>query len=247
MKRVRAVIAEDEPLARRTLGEHLRGVPWIELVGDAADGGTAVELIDRERPDLVFLDIQMPVMTGLQVVKAIHHRPAIVFTTAFDEHAVSAFELEALDYLLKPFGRKRLSQALERIRGRVSAGGASQDLPQRLDAALAGAPLTRVLARDGDSMVPVIVADIVRVSAADDYSMLHVGARSHLVSVGLGGLAKRLDPERFVRVHRSHLVNLDHVVRVSPHDERRLLVRLSDGSEIVTSRSGAQLLRGLAL
>lgn len=246
MKPIRAVLAEDEPLARQTLTDYLESVEWIEVVGAAADGRSAVELIDDLRPDLVFLDIRMPVMSGLDVVRRVKHHPAVVFTTAFDEYAVTAFELEALDYLLKPFGHKRLGQALERIRGRLPTVP-SEDLPDRLQSAMASGPATRILVRDGEAMVPVTVNDIVRISAADDYSMLHVAGRNHLVGVGLGNLARRLDPARFLRVHRSHLVNIEHIVRVAPHDDRRLLVRLSDGSEILSSRSGAQLLRGLAL
>src|SRR5678815_281336 len=127
MTRVRALIVEDEPLARRTLREILADVPWLECVGEAESGLHAVEMIDTLTPDLVFLDIEMPELNGLQVLDRISHEPAVIFTTAYDRYAVSAFELEALDYLLKPFGRERCLAALERARRALPANGASGD------------------------------------------------------------------------------------------------------------------------
>ena len=174
MTRVRALIVEDEPLARRTLREILADVPWLECVGEAESGLRAVEMIDTLTPDLVFLDIEMPELNGLQVLDRISHEPAVIFTTAYDRYAVSAFELEALDYLLKPFGRERCLSALERARralpvnGGAAERGAAPTLVERARNVMAeSGPLTRLFVRDRDRIVPVAAAEsICRVSPA---------------------------------------------------------------------------------
>lgn len=241
--KVRVLIVEDEPLARRTLRELIAEASWLELVGEAADGLTAVERVDALRPDLVFLDVQLPELSGLGVLERIRHRPAVVFTTAFDRYAVAAFELEAVDYLVKPFGRSRFAAMLERVRRRL-AGGEPGPAVERARDALAGQPLRRLFARRGDRVIPIATARIVRIEAEGDYVAVHCGAdRPFLLSVSLADLEDRLDPERFERVHRSHLVNLDHVREMRSFDDRRLAIRLGDGSEVIASRTGSQRLR----
>jgi two-component system LytT family response regulator len=240
--KVRALIAEDEPLARRTLRELIAEAPWLELAGEAADGLTAVRQIDALRPDLVFLDVQMPELSGLGVLERIRHRPAVVFTTAFDRYAVAAFELEAIDYLVKPFGRTRFGAMLERVRRRLAAGGPAPPAERAHDA-LGRRPLTRLFARRGERVIPIPTEQVVRAEAEGDYVAVHAGGKPYLLAVSLADLEARLDPERFERVHRAHLVNLDHVREVRPFDERRLVIRLADGSEVVASRTGSQRLR----
>ena len=248
---IRALVVEDEPLARQTVRDFLAGEDWLELVGEAADGCTAVRLIDELRPDLVFMDVQMPGLTGLQVLERARHDPAVIFTTAHDAYAVPAFELEALDYLLKPFGRERFRRALERVRRQVlGAEARASDAPpvrERLAAALgARVPLARLFVRDRGRVVPLRAADITRLEADDDYVSVHAGGKSYLVHLTLNEFAAKLDPARFRRVHRSHVVNLDHVLTIEPFD-RRLLLRMRDGAEILASRSGSQLLRDLII
>ena len=240
--KVRALIAEDEPLARRTLRELIAEAPWLALVGEAADGLTAVERIDALRPDLVFLDVQMPELSGLGVLERIRHRPAVVFTTAFDRYAVAAFELEAIDYLVKPFGRTRFGAMLERVRRRLAAGGPAPPA-ERAQEALACRPLSRLFARRGERVIPIPTAQVSRAEAQGDYVAVYAGGKSYLLAVSLADLEARLDPERFERVHRAHLVNLDHVRELRAFDERRLVIRLADGSEVVASRTGSQKLR----
>jgi two-component system LytT family response regulator len=240
--KVRALIAEDEPLARRTLSELIAEAPWLDLVGEAADGLTAVERIDALRPDLVFLDVQMPELSGLGVLERIRHRPAVVFTTAFDRYAVAAFELEAIDYLVKPFGRTRFGAMLERVRRRLAAGGPAPPA-ERAQEALVRRPLSRLFARRGERVIPIPTAQVSRAEAQGDYVAVHAGGKSYLLAVSLADLEARLDPERFERVHRAHLVNLDHVRELRAFDERRLVIRLADGSEVVASRTGSQKLR----
>src|SRR5439155_1244546 len=158
-----AILVEDEPEARRSLREYLRGIDWIEIAGEAADGRTAVEMIDRLKPDLVFVDVQLPEMTGLRVLESVRHAPEVVFTTAYDQYAVAAFEIGALDYLVKPFGRERILKTAERLRQRLASGGVPAT--ERAKTAFASGPLARLFARRGDRIVPILARDIRRIEA----------------------------------------------------------------------------------
>jgi two-component system LytT family response regulator len=238
------VIAEDEPQARRTLCQYLKQADWIELVGEASDGAEAVRLVDEREPELLFLDVRLPELTGLQVVERIRHRPALVFTTAHDRFAVAAFELGALDYLLKPFGAERFRRMLERVRAHLDVA-AAPDAVERTRLALAKAPLRRLFARSGARIVPIPVESIRRIQGAGDYAEIHSAVGQFLLQVSLGELLSRLDPERFRQVHRSHIVNLDHVRDMRPYDERRLLITLEGGEEILASRKASEELRRL--
>jgi two-component system LytT family response regulator len=241
---VRAVIAEDEPQARRTLRGYLVGVDWIELAGEASDGASAVRIVDDLEPDLLFLDVRLPELSGLEVVKHIQHRPALVFTTAHDRFALAAFELGALDYLLKPFGRERFARMLERVRAHLDVL-AADDAVERTRLALSPEPLRRLFARSGARIVPIPVESIRRIQAAGDYAEVHCAAGVFLLQVSLGDLLSRLDTERFRQVHRSHIVNLDHVSQIEPYDERRLMITVAGGGEILASRKASEELRRL--
>lgn len=247
---IRAVVIEDEPLARQTIKDFLQGEDWLKVVGEAADGDRAVTLIDELHPDLVFLDVKMPGLTGLQVLENIKHDPEVVFTTAYDDHAVTAFELEALDYILKPFGRERFHQMLTRVKLRLVDSKRDDELSVRERAlhALKTKPvehLQRLFVRDRHCrLVQVRAAEITRLVGADDYVELHIANKSYLVKITMNELEQRLNPKHFLRVHRSTIVNLDHVISCEPID-RRLRLTLSDGGEVVASRSGSQTLRDL--
>ena len=253
MTKIRVLVVEDEPLARRTLREMLVEVPWLECIGEAETGARAVEMIDGLEPDLVMLDIEMPELNGLQVLDRITHEPAVIFTTAYDRYAVSAFELEALDYLLKPFGRERCLAALERARRALPANGVAAEplapsLVERARHVLGeSGPLTRLFVRDRDRIVPVSTAEIERLEAADDYVDVHTRSRSYLVYLTLNDFERRLDPERFIRVHRAHIVNLDFVKQLVPFDGSRMQIEMRDGTKILASRTRSKELRQLAI
>jgi two-component system LytT family response regulator len=239
---VRALICEDEPLAMRAMKEYLKDVPWIEVVGEATDGKQALRLIHKLEPDLLFLDVRMPGMTGVEVLEAVEHRPAVVFTTAFDEYAISAFDLGAVDYLVKPFGRDRLVRTLDRVRvrlvGEARAEAVGRGVSRRGYA-------ERLFARHRGAVVPLAVADIARFDAVDGGVRVVTPRGSFELDVTLGEVEERLDPGDFVRVHRGHIVNLGHVVSIRRYDDRRLQLRLDDGSTIVASRRGSQQLRSV--
>ena len=239
---VRAVMVEDEPHARDSLREYAAEVEWLTLVGEAGDGAEAVRLIDRLEPDLVFLDVYLPELSGLQVVERIHHRPEIVFTTAYDRFALTAFEVGALDYLLKPFGRQRFQTMLQRVRRRF--GASATPATERARAAF-GSPLRLLFARTRDGIVPIDVRAVRHIQASGDYVEVHGESGSHLLHMSLGELASRLDPELFLQVHRSHIVNLEAVELLRPFDARRFLIKLRDGKEILASRAASELLRRL--
>jgi two-component system LytT family response regulator len=242
--RVRALIAEDEAPARDSLRDYLAETPWIEVVAEAVDGRSALALADEHRPDLLFLDVRLPELSGLEVARRIRHPAEIIFTTAFDRFAVAAFEIGALDYLVKPFGRERLAAAIARVRARM--GQTSVHAGERVRSSLSPGHLGRLFARHGDRIVPIAVDGVRRIQAQGDYVEVHAEQGVFLLHVTLAELAARLDPARFRQVHRSHIVNLDSVAHLKPHDDRRLAILLKDGTVVVASRAASEELRRLA-
>ncbi|HEX6085008.1 MAG TPA: response regulator, partial [Thermoanaerobaculia bacterium] len=210
---IRVLIVDDEPIARRGIRHHLRGEAGLEVIGECGDGAAAIDAIAELAPDLVFLDIQMPEVGGFDVVEAIGvaRMPAVVFVTAYDEHALRAFDVHAVDYVLKPIDRHRFRTAVERARRRLA--DAPGQLDRRIAAALgelgrAAHDYAKRLAIKGDGRVVLVDVDEVdRLEAAGNYVEVHSGARHHLVRETMASLEARLDPARFVRVSRSSIVN----------------------------------------
>ncbi|HEX9564765.1 MAG TPA: LytTR family DNA-binding domain-containing protein [Gemmatimonadaceae bacterium] len=242
--KVRTAVVDDEPIARSGLRALLARVDWIDVVAEAANGPDAVDIIDRVQPDLVFLDIQMPGLSGIDVLRRARHAPHVVFTTAYAQHAVVAFELGALDYILKPFGWERLSTALERSRAAIGEP-VSSPAADRLAEALGKGPMSRLFVRSGPAIIPVPVGDVAWFQADGDYVVAHTGRARHVMHVSLNRLESRLDPVRFARIHRAHIVNLDHVTAFRPQVKGRLVAQLRDGSQLSVSRARARELRSL--
>jgi two-component system LytT family response regulator len=246
---VTAVVVEDQPLARAHLVEMLAGIDGVECVGEAGDGDAGLELLGAVRPDLVFLDIDLPGMSGIEVLRRATPRPWAIFTTGYDQHAVTAFELQAIDYVLKPFGAERLGEAVARALERIhmAAGAETDDSSSQVDR-VAGAldpheVLTRIFVSSRGRIVPLHLEEVEHLRAQGDYVELRTDARVHLVRTPLQHLLARLDPARFVRVHRSHAINLDHVAAFVPTADGRLRVELASGATVVTSRKQAPRLR----
>ena len=235
--RLRGLIADDEPLARRTLREHLRDLDWIDVVGECGDGLSAIRAVDELRPELLFLDIRMPGASGIAVAEQIAHRPYIIFTTAYDRYAVTAFEIGALDYLLKPFGRERVHAVLARAREALEHGLPA--VAARAHVLTAAKPLSHVFVKERGRMLAVALERVERLEACDDYVALYAEGRRHLLHARLHDLAARLEPSRFVRVHRSHVVNLGFVTAIEPRDGARSTIILSSGARVPASRAGS--------
>lgn len=241
--RVPTLIVDDEPIARAGLRRMLGGIDWVDCVGEAANGPAALEAIAAQKPELVFLDIQMPGLSGIDVMRLLVPPPYVVFTTAHAEHAVSAFELGAIDYLLKPFGSERLQASLERVR--AALGEPRGALLDRLGEALSRRPMSRLFVRTGRNIVPVAVSTIGWFEAVGDYVAAHAGATQHLLHLSLNRLEERLDPQLFARIHRTHIVNLDHVAAFRRQLTGHVVAELRDGTALAVSRAKAQELRHL--
>jgi len=237
---MRVLVVDDEPPARRKLMNFLREERDVEIVGEAGNGAKAAALIEELEPDVVFLDVQMPGMTGFEVLETLGGRvPLIVFVTAYDQYAVKAFEVHALDYLLKPFDRDRLQTCLSRVRDQISrsAGADLQARMQKLIAEATGrAYATRLMVKHHGRVVFLQIRDVDWIKALANYVELHVGAQTYMIRETLNSLESRLDPDLFARVHRSVIVNLDRIKELQPWSHNDYLVILKDGTEIRMSR-----------
>lgn len=241
---LRVVAVDDEPLALRRLELALMCVPGVELAGACGDGRTAVEIVRSLKPDILVLDVRMPGLGGFEVVKSLrdlHPLPEIIFLTAFEEHAVRAFDVRAADYLVKPVAFERLREALKTAAARIGARDADHRFARlerlleqaRLDAAGTPDPWLREFwVKERDGLVRLSVDDVERFEASGDYVVAHACEREHLLRESISGLAARLDPARFIRVHRSAIVSAPHVRRVARKSRRGLAVVMASGAQV---------------
>lgn len=243
--RVRTLVIDDMSVARRLLITLMGRVSWVELVGEAGDGASALTSISTMRPDLLFLDLNLPDMNGLEVVRRMSHPADVVLTTAYDEFAIPALQLGVIDYLLKPFGKVRFREALERVRARQFARTAPVATTRA--ATHRDIPRETLFVRNNVGLVPIQLGEVHRVEARGDGSVLWVGTQASCSTIGLGAIAALLDPARFVRVHRSHMVNLEWMASMREYDQRRFMIVMKDGTTVVASRAGTRLLRSLVL
>ena len=242
---MRTLIVDDEAPARERLKRYLAELQIVEVIGEACDGVQAVEMIEALWPELVLLDIQMPGLDGFDVIEALEDPPAIIFVTAYDQYAIRAFEVHALDYLLKPFSRQRLAQALERAREALTEG---QDLGAQLRPLLEGLAaegryLTRLAVRDRESILVLDARQVDWIGIDDEQVVVHVGDRAFPVRRTLTELETRLDPNHFFRAHRSAIVNLDRIQEIIPWFKGSHVLRLTTGAEVDLSRAQARALR----
>jgi len=245
---LRVLIADDETVARRRIRRLLAPEADMVVAGECADGAAAVNAIATDSPDLVFLDVQMPELDGFGVLRAIDPAalPAIVFVTAFDRYALRAFDVHAIDYLLKPFTPERFRLALDRARARIRRADVDPGLAS-LAATLRRPPryLSRVPVRSKGRIVLVDLSTVDWIEAADNYVRLHAGRREFLLRETLAGLEKRLDPERFARIHRSAIVQVDRIHELHPASHGDMDVVLKDGTVLTLSRTWRYQVRGL--
>ncbi len=240
--KIRTVIVDDEDLARDRMQTLLAEQPDIEIVGLCSDGTSAIETIERERPDLVFLDVQMPGMDGFEVVENLDpsRMPAIVFVTAYDGHALRAFEINALDFLLKPFDQTRFEKALERARGQVNRDRSSL-IDARLVSLLEGLHEERkyperLIVKSGGRVFFVRTEDIDWVEASGNYVKIHAKGEAHLIRESMKNMEAKLDAKTFVRIHRSAIVNIDRIKELEPWFHGEYVVIMRDGTRLTASR-----------
>ncbi|HEX8152678.1 MAG TPA: LytTR family DNA-binding domain-containing protein [Thermoanaerobaculia bacterium] len=236
---MKVLIADDEPLARERIRELLAGRADVAIAGEARDGEEALRLVLELAPDLLFLDVQMPALDGFEMLAQLDAPPPTIFVTAYDEYAVRAFEVNALDYLVKPFNRARFDAAFERARSRA---------PEQFRAAVDGLPkprLTRFVVRTPEQIYFVKPADVRWLDSAGNYVRLHTANGEHLVRGSIREMEERLDPDVFVRVHRSTIVQLDAIEKLEPWFHGEFVITLVDGTRITSSRSYSSRLRDL--
>src|SRR5262245_66426839 len=246
---LRVMIVDDEAPARSLLREYLAAEPDVELAAECTNGFEAVKAIADLGPDLVLLDVQMPKLDGFEVLELLEQPPAVVFVTAYDEYALKAFEVHAVDYVLKPVSRERLAEALAHARARLAGAAETPATPSAVSlAATARAPgqfVERILVKDGAKVNVIPVARLDFIEAQDDYAAIHAEGRMHLKPRPLAEVADGLDPDRFVRIHRSYVLNIERIARIEPFAKDSRVAILHDGKQLPVSRAGYARLREL--
>ncbi len=246
-KKIGALIVDDEELARHVIRELLQAHPEIEVLAECANGFEAVKAVAEHKPDLMFLDVQMPKLNGFDVLELTGTDISVIFTTAYDQYAMRAFDVHAVDYLLKPIGKERFEAALERAKSRLSKK--IQKMPSPPELAAAARPpqqfLERLVVKDGTRVTLIPVAKLDYAEAQDDYVALASQGKKHLKQQTIASLEACLNPECFVRIHRSYIVNLERVARIEPYGKDSRLAILTDGSRLPVSRAGLARLKSL--
>ncbi|MBL7994337.1 response regulator transcription factor [bacterium] len=237
--KIRALIIDDEPPARKKIRHLLKNESRVEIIGEAGDGLTAVEAIDRLKPNLIFLDIQMPKMSGFEVLQAVEKKPLVIFTTAYDQYALKAFDVRALDYLLKPFDETRFQEALDRV---IDTRKDQNEVHQKITDLLEEfqsqqTHIHRLLLKSSGKIFFVKTDDIQWIEAEEKYVHLHTTKECYLHRETMNSLASKLDPKQFIRVHRSYIVNLDSVKELQPWSHGDYVIILKDGAKLNLGRS----------
>lgn len=238
------MIVDDEKLARDLLREYLENFPDIQLVGESEQGTDAVEKIDKLKPDIVFLDVQMPGMTGFDVLEDIEHEPYVIFTTAYDQYAIKAFEKNAVDYLLKPLDEERFRTSINRALKRKSLEHSTiEDLLQSLRSERKGPFDSHIFVQKSEKLFNLPVEEIVYLEASGDYTIITTKADQFVSSSGIGKLEEILNPEVFIRVHRSTIVNVNYLKEIERHFNGGMVVKMQNGKSFPVSRTYAKLIR----
>jgi two-component system LytT family response regulator len=242
---MRVIIIDDEPLARSIVKEYLQHYPQVELVQECGDGFEGLKAIQQYKPDCIFLDIQMPKINGFEMLELVDEPPAIIFTTAFDEYAIKAFEAHAVDYLLKPFSKERFDKAIQKWMDQQNNHSATSNDPLLDEAARSPQQRNRIVVKTGNNIKIIPVQDITYLEAADDYVKIHTKEGVFLKNKTMGHFETQLEEAQFVRCHRSFIVNVQQVTRIEVHDKDNHIVVLRAGQSIPVSRNGYARLKKL--
>lgn len=244
MESIKVIIIEDEELGRELIKNYLKDREDIEIIAECENGFEGIKQIQEKKPDLIFLDIQMPKLNGFEMLEILDDRPEVIFTTAYNQYAIQAFELNAIDYLLKPFSRERLIEALDKARKRLLSKQSQSEKIRNL----VQQPLEEIIRRvvvKSNSKIHVIPVDKIRyLEAQDDYVMIYTLDGKHLKQATMKYFEKHLDPDEFMRVHRSYIIRLEQVVQLEPYGKDNYVAKLKDGSSVKISKSGFKNLKG---
>ncbi|MBY0426416.1 MAG: LytTR family transcriptional regulator DNA-binding domain-containing protein [Cytophagales bacterium] len=246
MTTISAIIIDDEPLARDLIRQYLTEFPWIELVEECGDGFQGLKAIQEKQPDLVFLDVQMPKITGFELLELLENPPVIIFTTAYNEFAIKAFEMNAVDYLLKPFAKERFRQAIEKAKLSIhSKKEYTNNLIQlqRESMPLGTEKLLRVVVKNGAKIHVMPVSEIIYIAAEDDYVMIHTQSAKYLKQQTMKHFENALDTSLFVRIHRSYMVNIDYISQLEQYEKESYRLILKNKEILPVSKSGHSILK----
>jgi len=246
--KIRVLIVDDESLARSLVRTYLSDIPGVEILWECENGFDALKVIQEQKPDLIFLDIQMPKIDGFELLEVLDHKPEIIFTTAFDQYAIKAFEKNAADYLLKPFSKKRFQQALEKARLRISTPSPSRETPSQIDKLQQHfddeqSKLERIITRLGSKITVIPVEKIWYFEAADDYVMIHSELGQHLKEKTMKYFEGHLPDDRFIRIHRSYIVNISEIKSLELYSKDSYIAILKNGEKLKVSAEGYRRLR----
>jgi two-component system LytT family response regulator len=245
---MKAVIIDDEPLARSMVREYLQHHPAIEVVQECSDGFEGIKAIQHHQPDLVFLDIQMPKINGFEMLELIEQPPAVIFTTAFEEYAIKAFEAHAIDYLLKPFSKERFDKAIRKWQQQSRQESQEETIRLLGSNHLNPAQQNRIVVKDNSKIKIIPVVNVQYLEAADDYVKIHTAEGVFLKNKTMGYFEQALESQNFIRIHRSYLVNVQLITRIDPYEKENHLAVLSIGVRLPVSKSGyAKLKQALGI
>lgn len=248
MKNIKIIIVEDEKPARDLIKAYMENFPVVEIIGEYDNGFDGLKAINELEPDAVFLDVQMPKLTGFEMLEVLEHQPEVIFTTAYDQYAIRAFEQNAVDYLLKPFSLERFREAISKLESRIDSNQDRKDSKSgieriRLHLAESDEKLHRVVIKKSGRIHVISTADINFLEAQDDYVMIYTDEGKYLKQQTMKYFENHMDPQQFVRVHRSYIANITCIERIEPYEKSNFILILKDGNKVPVSRSGMQVLK----
>jgi two-component system LytT family response regulator len=243
METLRAIIIDDEELARELIKNYLKTLPYIQVVGECENGFEGIKSISELLPDLVFLDIQMPKLNGFEMLELVEDLPEIIFITAHNDYAIKAFEMNAVDYLLKPFSQERLVSAVQKAKERIGTGTSQVNRINRLVKQPLAEILERIVVKSGTKIKVIPVDKIIYIEAQDDFVMIYTNEGKHLKQGTMKYYEQHLDDTKFIRVHRSYIVQVDQVIQLEPYSKENYILKLKNGTTLKVSRNGLKTLK----
>jgi two-component system, LytTR family, response regulator len=241
--KLKTVIVDDESLARNLIKSFMKDLEDVELIGECENGFEGVKMINELKPDLVILDIQMPKITGLEMLELLDHKPEVIFSTAYDQYAIKAFEHNAVDYLLKPFSKERFNEAIKKVAERISKGDSTSESTNRLSEEMGGSFLERIVVKDRSKINIIPVNQIIYIEAMDDYVMIYTPGGRFIKQKRMKNLEKALNPSEFVRIHRSYIVKVNEIKELQQYEKESYIVILNNKTKLKVSKSGYKKLK----